>query len=88
MTADERLKAILLDGPTNHAWLLCLAALAARADPIGYIKAPSPEDLADWTGLSARWALNCIKHLKRQGWIVRANDQEWLIRTEPVDMRL
>jgi hypothetical protein len=83
MNADERLKAVVLNGPTDHAWRMALAALAARADDQGIVKAPSPELLGLWACLSDRWALSCIRHLKAQGWIERATDTHWYVRTEP-----
>jgi hypothetical protein len=83
VNADERLKAVVVNGPHEHAWRLALAALAARADDQGVIKAPSAELLGLWACLSERWAMSCIKHLKRQGWIVRVDDTHWQVQTEP-----
>lgn len=73
MNAIERLKELIYGGPYELVDWVIMVHLAVDADDEGLVKRPSLADAVHWVGSRER-ALNSIKRLKDEEWVVLSED--------------
>jgi hypothetical protein len=74
---NQRLRELIHGGPYDPFRWIIMVRLAVDADNAGLVNPPELAHVSDWIGHSEKWALNCLRHLRQDGWITQTEDGRW-----------